>query len=90
MKTLKVSLTALLLTLAVGGAALQHVNAAPKAADQLYNWTHYDTDGVTVIPGTENGKSVAQAQADFGCSGSGNRCGQGSATGKPDVVIRYQ
>ncbi|MGF7079730.1 hypothetical protein [Mucilaginibacter sp. UYCu711] len=88
--SIKVSLLALLFTVGIGGAIVQKIQAAPKAADQLYNWVHYDTDGVTVIPGTENGKSVSQAQADFSCSGSGNRCAEGTATGKPNVVIRYQ
>lgn len=89
MKTLKVSLVALVLAVGLGGAVAEKIQAAPKAKDQLYNWVHYDTDGVTVIPGMENGKSVAQAKADFGCSGTGNRCGVGTASGQQPVTIKY-
>jgi hypothetical protein len=85
----KVSLLALVFTVGIGGAVLQKTQAAPKKFDQLYNWTHYDTDGITVL-GTENNKTVTQAESDFGCSSSGNRCAEGVATGKPDMVIRYQ
>ena len=64
MKTLKVSLVALVLALGFGGAVAEKIQAAPKRADQLYNWTHYDQSGNPI--GTLNNASVATAESTFG------------------------
>jgi len=87
MKTLKVSLVALVLALGLGGAVAEKIQAAPRKADQLYNWTHYDRSGNVI--GTENNVSEAQAETDFGCSSNSVKCAVGTATGKPSVQIDY-
>jgi len=87
MKTLKVSLVALVIAVGLGGAVAEKIQAAPKRADQLYNWTHYDRSG-TVI-GTLSNSSVATAESSFGCNSTGPKCGLGVATGKPNVQIDY-
>ena len=87
MKTLKVSLVALVLAIGLGGAVAEKIQAAPKKMDQLYNWTHYDRSGNVI--GTLNNASVATAESDFGCSSNGPKCGVGVATGKPNQQIFY-
>ena len=87
MKTLKVSLVALVLAIGLGGAVAEKVHASPKSADQLYNWTHYDRSGNVI--GTLNNASVATAESTFGCSSNGPKCGVGVATGKPNQQIFY-
>lgn len=39
MKTVKVSLLALVFTVGIGGAVVQKIQAAPKPVDTFYNWT---------------------------------------------------
>jgi len=87
MKTLKVSLVALVLALGLGGAVAEKIQAAPRRADQLYNWTQYDRSG-TVI-GTLNNASVATAESTFECNSDGPKCGVGVATGQPTQTIKY-
>jgi hypothetical protein len=87
MKTVKVSLVALVLAIGLGGAVAEKIHAAPSRLDQLYNWTHYDRSGNVI--GTENNKSESQAESDFQCSSNGPKCAVGTATGKPSVQIDY-
>lgn len=88
MKNFKNGLLALALVAGISGAFVSKIHAAPKVQDQLYNWTHYDTDGITVL-GTENGKSITEAQTDFGCSGNATRCAVGTAPDQDDVTLKY-
>jgi hypothetical protein len=77
MKTLKISLLALLMTVGIGGAVVQKIQAAPKPDDVTYNWSRV---GGSTVPNEQspfNGKTIAQAQSNYGCAGTGSPCAEG-------------
>lgn len=89
MRKIRLNIVMIAVVLGVAGAvATKASSGMHKSTDQLYNWTHYDTDGTTVI-GNNNGLSVSDAQMLYGCNGDGARCGRGQASGVPDAVINY-
>jgi len=71
MKSLKLSLMALVLIGGISGALVNRIQAAPKPLDPTYNWLGGGVE--------DNGRTVAQAQMDYGCTGTSSLC----ATGKP-------
>jgi hypothetical protein len=78
MKTLKVSLVALVVAVGLGGAVAEKIQAAPKALDQVYSWNNGE------FTGTET-----QARANYSCpSGTHITCATGKAAGVPDLVIK--
>lgn len=88
MKNLKKGLLALALVAGISGALVTNSANAAKRFDQMYDWTHYDTDGSTII-GTDLQKSVAQEQASTNCNSNLTRCAVGTAPGKPSVTLKY-
>jgi hypothetical protein len=80
MKTLKVSLVALVLALGLGSAVAEKIQAAPKAGTQVYSWTAV---GLPPFSGTE-----AQAKANYSCPTPGSHnCATGTAPGVPNDII---
>lgn len=86
MKTLKISMLALLFTVGIGGAVIQNIQAAPKVDDPTYNWSGSGPSG----SGSLTGKTVAQAQAFYGCSSNVSLCATGIDPNQelPNVTIR--
>jgi len=80
MKTLKVSLVALVLAVGLGGAVAEKIQAAPKRADQIYSWSGA---GRAPFTGTE-----AQAEANYNCHNTSSvLCVTGTAPGVPNKPI---
>jgi hypothetical protein len=80
MKTLKLSLVALVLALGLGGAVAEKIQAAPKALDQVYSWT---ASGKPNFSGT-----IAQAEANYGCNNAAVPvCATGTAPGVQPATI---
>ncbi|PAW95411.1 hypothetical protein CKK33_18660 [Mucilaginibacter sp. MD40] len=82
MKKLKISMLALVFAVGVGGAFVQKIQAAPKANDPTYNWTHFNQSGSPI--GSLPNATVDQARDDLGCPGSTSvKCA--TATGAPTI-----
>ena len=80
MKTLKVSLVALVLAVGLGGAAAEKIQAAPKAGDQIYSWT-----GAGRAPFTG---TLSQAEANYDCHNTSSiLCVTGTAPGVPNLPL---
>jgi hypothetical protein len=78
MKKLKISMLAVVLTLGVGTAVVQKIQAAPKPLDQVYSWNNGQ------FTGTET-----QARSHYSCpSGTNTICATGTAAGVPPDVIK--
>jgi hypothetical protein len=89
MKTLKVSLLALVFTVGIGGAIVQKISAAPKQFDSTYNWT--STSAAPDNPSsTLSGATISAAETHFGCAGNGPLCATGVNTvvGQPGATIK--
>jgi Flp pilus assembly protein CpaB len=82
MKTLKISLLALVFIAGIGGAVVQKIQAAPKPVDTFYNWT--STSSAPKDPSsTLNNATVAQAESNFGCSTGTIDCADGTKVSGP-------
>lgn len=78
MKTLKISLLAMVFTIGIGGAVVQKIQAAPKHFDLQYNWTKA---GSAPFTGT-----ISDAQNNYGCPNLGVGCAHGTEVGHPSVT----
>jgi hypothetical protein len=93
MKTLKISLLAVLFTVGIGGAVVQKIQAAPKQTDATYEWLKFNHDG-TRDPSLDEDATIAQAEMDYSCSSTVTKCATGtiipgSGTGPTDVVLKF-
>lgn len=93
MKKLKISMLAVLFTIGIGGAVVQKIHASPKQADPTFNWQKTDASGNVISGGQyDPGVTQAQAQSDFGCSGTITPCAvtvnhqNGTKTANPTYV----
>lgn len=86
-KNLTRGLIAVALIASFGGAYASKVSNAPKANDVVYSWQHYDRSGNPI--GTSQSKTLAQAQADFGCNGTAMLCAIGTNPEVTDVTLNY-
>ena len=87
MKKFKTGLLAFALVLGVSGAFVSKIHAAPKVKTETYDWQHFDRNG-NPLGDSESGKTVLEAQGDYGCSGDQAICAVG--TNGPDTeTIRY-
>ncbi len=80
MKTLKISLVAILLAAGLGGAVAEKIQAAPKATDQVYTWT---AAGKPNFTGT-----LSQAEANYNCNNTASpTCATGTAPGVQPLIL---
>lgn len=93
MKTLKVSLLALLFTVGIGGAVVQNIQAATKKLPANYHWLKYAANGVTRVPAQDMDATISAAESAYGCAGTGNRCADGekidSGDGPDNLTIKF-
>ncbi|MBS1529145.1 MAG: hypothetical protein JSU01_02455 [Bacteroidetes bacterium] len=90
MTKLRLNLAIIAVVLGVIGAVATKAATMHKISDQLYDWTHYDTDGTTIL-GHDNGLSLSDAETMYGCSTPpATKCAVGTASGQPNVEIYYQ
>jgi len=83
MKTLKISLMALVFTVGIGGAVVQKIQAAPKPQEQVYTWNRNVAGmGTSPFSGT-----ITSAQDHYGCTSDNTLCATGKASGVPDAQI---
>ena len=88
MKNFRKSLVALALVAGVTGAIAGNVSGSSNQREVNYNWTHYDTDGTTVLESNVV-KTPADAERDFGCKDGITRCAVGTSQNQPDITLRY-
>jgi len=89
MKRIRLNLVMIAIVLGVAGTvATKAVATTHKISDPIYTWTHYDTDGTTVLS-TGDQYTVSDAEAAYGCSSNATRCATGTATGQPNVTLKY-
>jgi hypothetical protein len=79
MKTLKISMLALLFTVGIGGAVVQKIQAAPKNDVQEYSWT---SPNQGTFSGTRD-----EAIDHYGCETGTKLCATGTAPGVPNSVL---
>jgi hypothetical protein len=78
MKTLKVSLLALVFSVGIGGAVVQKIQAAPRVDDPVYSWNNGQFSG-----------TVSQARSHYSCpAGTNLTCATGTAPGQDPVTIK--
>ena len=94
MKKLKTSMLAIALIAGISGAFVAKIHASPKKTDATYHWLKYLSDGVTRDPGNDSDVSISTAETNYGCTGAGNRCADGtkdpgSGTGPTTFELKY-
>ncbi|MDQ0966863.1 hypothetical protein QFZ20_002266 [Flavobacterium sp. W4I14] len=89
MKNLRKGLLGLAVLAGITGAVAVQVSAETKTARLVdYSWTHYDTDGTTVLESNVI-KSLDDAKSDFGCDEGTTRCARGTAPNQPEINLYY-
>jgi len=90
MKNFRKSLVALALFAGVTAALAGQVSGMTKGKLVDYSWTHFDTDGTTVLESNVI-KDLDEAVEDYGCDRiESTRCATGTAPGQSPVTLYYQ
>lgn len=88
MKNFKTSLLAIALIAGIGSAFAAKIAQTPKSNETTYDWTR--TSG-SPIPGEVspfNGKTMEEAELNYGCDGDGLQCARGVNPENPaDIVV---
>jgi len=90
MNNFRKSLVALALFAGVTAALAGQVSGMATGKLVDYSWTHYDTDGTTVLESNVI-KDPDEAREDFGCETTlSTRCAVGTAPGQAPITLYYQ